>query len=145
MSSHHACQPPRLVGDGQMPAPLKLVFDLLELGLQPLRDGVTPEPETPASPLPADVREAQEVERLRLPQSPRRSSLGSEPPELDQPGLVGMQLQPELRQPLAKSRRNCLASARCSNPQMKSSAKRVMIMSPRACRRLHHLAHRSRT
>jgi hypothetical protein len=23
-------------------------------------------------------------------------------PELDQPGLVGMQLQPELRQPLAK-------------------------------------------
>src|SRR6266545_4679196 len=23
MSSHHACQPPRLVGDGQMPAPLK--------------------------------------------------------------------------------------------------------------------------
>src|SRR6266536_4867850 len=44
MSSHHACQPPRLVGDGQMPAPLKLVFDLLELGPQPLRDGVTPQP-----------------------------------------------------------------------------------------------------
>jgi hypothetical protein len=48
------------------------------------------------------VREAQEVEGLRLAQSPCRSSLGGEPPELDQPGLVGMQLQPELRQPLAK-------------------------------------------
>ena len=31
-------------------------------------------------------------------------------PELDQPGLVGMQLQPELREPLTKIVRNCLAS-----------------------------------
>ena len=27
---------------------------------------------------------------------------GDEPPELDQPSLVGMQVQPELREPLAK-------------------------------------------
>jgi len=102
MPSHHAAKPAPLVGDGQMPAPLKLVFDLLELGPQPLRDGVAPEPETPVLAPSADVREAQELEGLRLPESPCRSSLGGEPPELDQPGLVGMQLQPELREPLAK-------------------------------------------
>jgi hypothetical protein len=48
------------------------------------------------------VREAQEVERLRLTLTPRRPVPGSEPPELDQPGLVRVQLQPELREPLAK-------------------------------------------
>ena len=58
--------------------------------------------ETPAPGLPADVREAQEVERLRLPEATRLPSLGGEPPELDQPRLVGVQLQAELREPLAK-------------------------------------------
>src|ERR687891_1356795 len=85
-----------------MPASLELVLDLLELGPQPLRDGVALEPETPVLALPADVREAQEVECLRLAEAPCRSSLDGEPPELDQPGLVGMQLQPELREPLTE-------------------------------------------
>src|SRR5919197_3773601 len=94
-----------------MPASLELVLDRLQFGPQPLRDGVPSEPEAPASPLPADVREAQEVERLRLPEAPCRSPLGGVPPELDQPGLVGMQLQPELRQPLAKVAKELLGIA----------------------------------
>src|SRR5262249_28058907 len=49
-----------------------------------------------------DVGKAQEVKRLRLTLTPRLTVTGGEPPELDQPGLVRVQLQPELREPLAK-------------------------------------------
>src|SRR4249920_3790360 len=48
------------------------------------------------------MREAEEVERFRLPDAPGRPSPGGVPPELQQPGLVGVQLQPELREPLTK-------------------------------------------
>ena len=53
------------------------------------------------------------------------------PPELDQPGLVRVQLQPELREPAREARSGTArASSSCSNPTMKSSAKRTMITSP---------------
>ena len=58
----------------------------------------------PALARRADVRQAQEVERLRFAQTPLASLPGRMPPELDQPGLVRVQLQPELREPLAKLR-----------------------------------------
>ena len=48
------------------------------------------------------MREAEEVERLRLAQTPLCSAPGSTPPKLDQPRLVRMQVQPEPRQPLTK-------------------------------------------
>src|SRR6266542_1188348 len=102
VSSHHTGQPGALLRDGPMPACLELVFDLLELGPHPLGDRDAPEPEPPAPGLPADVREAQEVERLRLSEPVRLAVRGGEPPELDQASLVGMQLQGELREPLAK-------------------------------------------
>src|ERR671918_142039 len=85
-----------------MPASLELVLDLLQLGPQPFRDGVAFEPETSVLAFPAAGREAQEVECLRLAEAPCRSSLDGEPPELDQPGLVGMQFQPELRESLTE-------------------------------------------
>jgi hypothetical protein len=44
----------------------------------------------------------QEVEGLRLPEPMTRPSLGGEPSELDQPRLVRVQLQPELREALAE-------------------------------------------
>jgi chromosome segregation and condensation protein ScpB/DNA-binding XRE family transcriptional regulator len=44
-----------------------------------------------------------------------------------------------------RSTRNRRASSCCSKPTMKSSAQRTMITSPRAWRRLHHPAHRSKT
>src|ERR1700676_2449481 len=100
MSSHHGRQPLPLFGDGQMPAPLELVVDLSQLRPQPFRDGDTLEPELPALALPADVREAQEIERLRLPDAPCRPSLGGITSELDQPGLVRVQFQIELRESL---------------------------------------------
>src|SRR4029453_671764 len=48
------------------------------------------------------MREAQEVERLRLALTPGCPVPGGMPPELDQPGLLRVQLQPELREPAAQ-------------------------------------------
>ena len=50
-------------------------------------------------PLPTVVGEAQEVERLRFSLAPQPSISGSVAPELDQPGLLRMEFQSELRQP----------------------------------------------
>src|SRR5690242_6252106 len=85
-----------------MPATLELVIDLAQLRPHPFRDGDTPQPEPAVLRLPADMRKAEEGERLRLTRTPRRPAPGGEPPELDQPGLIRVQLQPEPRQPLAK-------------------------------------------
>jgi hypothetical protein len=80
----------------------ELVLDLNQLRPQTLLDRDAPDPEPSGRGLRADVREAQEVERLRFTQTPPSTVPSSEPPELDQPRLVRVQLQPEVRQPLAK-------------------------------------------
>ena len=46
------------------------------------------------------MREAQEIERLRLAQAARLAPPGGVPPELDQPRLALVQVQAELREPL---------------------------------------------
>ena len=51
-------------------------------------------------PLPTVVGEAHEVERRRFSFSSQLSITGSLTPELDQPGLLRMEFQSELRQPL---------------------------------------------
>ena len=48
------------------------------------------------------MREPQERERLRFPLAPRRPVPGGTPPELDQPGLTGVQFQPEPGEPAAQ-------------------------------------------
>src|SRR5258706_2808457 len=85
-----------------MPASLQLIADLAQLCPHPFRDRDALEPEPARPGLRADVREPQEVERLRLTRTARLPSPGGVPPELDQPRLVRVQLQSELRQPLAK-------------------------------------------
>ena len=102
MSSHHTAEPGSLLGDGVMPASLELVLDLGKLGPHTLRDGFALEPELPGLGLPANVREAQEVERLWLPIASGFPIPSGMPSELDEPRLVGMQFQPELRKPLTK-------------------------------------------
>src|ERR1039458_7997356 len=52
--------------------------------------------------LPADVREPEELERLRLAEPTRCAIPGGVPSELDQPRLLGVQLQTEFREPVAK-------------------------------------------
>ena len=85
-----------------MPAPHEFIFDLMQLRPHPLADSDTPQPEPPALVLPADMREAKKIKRLRFTQTPRLPPLGGVAPELDQPGLIRVQLQPELRKPLTK-------------------------------------------
>src|SRR5450755_613161 len=52
--------------------------------------------------LPADMREPEELERLRLAEPTRLAVAGGVPPELDQPRLLSIQLQTEFREPVAK-------------------------------------------
>src|SRR6266540_1977821 len=85
-----------------MPASHQLGLDLAQLRPQPLRLGDARELKASVLGLPADMREAQKPERLRLAESPRLPSLGREPAELDQARLLGGQLQAELRKPAAK-------------------------------------------
>ena len=97
-----AGQPPALIGHGVVAAARQLGFELCQLGRQPLRVGDPPDPEPPAPVGRADVREPQERERFRFPVAPGFSPRGGVPPEFDQPGFVRVQLQAELREPLAQ-------------------------------------------
>src|SRR5438552_17864991 len=90
-----------------MPVPQELVFDLPQLGPHPLGDRDTAQPEPPVPGLPADMREAEEINRLRLAE-PARLPPGGVPPELDQARLARVQSQGELREPLAKVRQEPL-------------------------------------
>jgi hypothetical protein len=128
--SHHACQPAPLCRDGLVPTLPALVFDLGQLGPHPLRDGLTRQPEVSGLGLPADVREAQEVERLGLADASRCAVAGGVAPELDQPRLVGMEFEAELREPVAKLGKEPLRIGLMLEPGNKSSAKRTMITSP---------------
>src|SRR6266536_976647 len=69
--SHHACQPPSLLRDGLIPASLELVLDRSQLGPHPLGDRDPPHPEPPVPQPRANMCEAEESKRLRLPQTPR--------------------------------------------------------------------------
>ena len=81
--------------------------------------------------LRTDVREPEEVERLRLPETPGRPVRGGEAPELDQPGLVGVQLQAELRESLAKVVRGTAWHHRCARTRRRSRRRTAR----RSCRR----------
>src|SRR5689334_16837613 len=85
-----------------MPAPHELVLDLPQFSPHPLGDRDALEHEAPVLALRAAMRESQEIERLRLAQTTARPVTGGEPPELDQPGLVGLKLQDERRELVAK-------------------------------------------
>src|SRR5215831_2720779 len=81
-----------------VPAPLELLLDLLQLrpqapGHRPALYGKVPLPV-----LPADMREAQKVERFRLPFSSSFPVRFGVPPELDPARLVRMQFQSKLPQ-----------------------------------------------
>src|ERR1044071_1457937 len=96
-----APEPFPLVGDRLVHAPLQLLLDLLEL---------RPHAVCPALPLnlefaglcfAADEGEAQEAEGLRLAEPTPFAALGRKATELDKPGLLRVQRERELPQPLA--------------------------------------------
>jgi hypothetical protein len=86
-----------------VPTTLQLDVDLLQLRPHPLGNGDALDREPPSSPGPTtDVGQAQEVERLRSTRTPAASGPVRVAAELDQPGLVRVQFQPEPREPFAQ-------------------------------------------
>jgi hypothetical protein len=99
-----AGKPAPLLWNGLIAASEQLAPEGVQLRPRPFRVGDALELKTPAPGLPANVREAEKSERLRLAQAPLLTLLGGEPPEPDQPRLLGVQLQTEPREPVAKIR-----------------------------------------
>src|SRR6202165_6134439 len=85
-----------------MSASPHLGLDLMQLGAHLLLAREPAELEPPAPVLRTYVREAQEIERLRLGVAAAGSTLGGDPPKLDQPRLALVQLQTKARDPFAK-------------------------------------------
>jgi hypothetical protein len=85
-----------------MHARSKRLLHLLQLRFQPLPRRLPSDGEFPRAVDPAIMREPQERETFRFSLSPRLPVAPSEPAELDQPRLLGMELQPELCQPFLK-------------------------------------------
>src|SRR6266571_2467766 len=81
---------------------LEFFVDFAQLVPHPFRDRGPLHLEGPAPSLAAYVREAQEVKGLRSAEAPCLSLLGGMPPELDQSRFLSLQLQGELREPLAQ-------------------------------------------
>ncbi len=95
-------QPPGDLVEVVVPAPPKNLRDALQSTAHPLCSGLASKPEPLAPSLRAVVHEAQEVERLRAAQPSCPAVHFREPAELDEPGLVRMQGQIELAEPLPK-------------------------------------------
>ena len=93
-------QPLPLPGNGLVHAPSQLVLDLPELRLHAVAAALPMDLEVAPAGLAADEGEAQEVEGLRLAKPAPRALGRREAAELDQAGLVRMQRQRELLQPL---------------------------------------------
>src|SRR5439155_5609569 len=92
--THNLTQPCAHHGDRLVQPSLQLGFHLTELRLHPLPDRL-PHHREPSTPLlPADVREAEEVERLRFPFSAPLPARHRARSELQKARLVGMRPLP---------------------------------------------------
>ena len=79
-----------------MHAPTQLLLDFLQLPPHALRDRLAPHRVEPLPALPADMREAKKVKRLRFAFPSRFPVPFGIPPELDQSRLVLMKFQSKL-------------------------------------------------
>src|SRR6478672_751313 len=90
-----------LVGDRVVHAPPHLLFYHLEFRPHAVATGLPPNLESARLRSAADEGEAQEVEGLWLAEPIPLAAFRCEASELDQPGLLGMECQRKLLQPLA--------------------------------------------
>src|SRR5213593_3965108 len=88
--------------DGLVQTPPKLELHHLQLRLPPHAHRLPQHRELPLPRLSAAVREAEKVEALGSPAAPASPVGRREAADLDEARLVGMQRQPELREPLAQ-------------------------------------------
>ena len=85
---HDRSKPFAVMPNRFMHAPAELLLDFQQLGSHPLADRFALQGVTPVPVLPADMRESQKLERLRLPFSSLFPVLLGEPPELNPARLV---------------------------------------------------------
>src|SRR3989441_12342391 len=103
--TYHRLQPFALVGDGFVHASLKLGFHLVQFRLQPFADRLPQYRKPPIAPLlHADVRKAEEIERLRFPFSMPLPLVDRIRTKLQKSRLLGMQFQVELSHSFRKFR-----------------------------------------
>jgi hypothetical protein len=81
----------------------KLLLDFLQLLPHAFADRRAPHRENSFPVLPADVREAKEIERLRFAFPSLFPVSFGKPPEFDQTRLVWMEFQSKLPQPLPET------------------------------------------
>jgi hypothetical protein len=91
-----------------MHASPQFLFQGPQLGLLPLAHRLSQNREVPLPGPSANVRETQEVERLRLAFATLAPILLRKAAKFDDARLVGMQLQPKLRESLAQFRQKPL-------------------------------------
>src|SRR5207342_297424 len=99
---HHPLQVKPLLRDRPVHHPPYRLLDLPELLPQPFTNGVPQDEEGPSPARSTDVREAEKGEGFRLAEVSGLALARRETPEFDDPGLLRMQLQPELLQTLPK-------------------------------------------
>ena len=100
-STHHRAEPFPLAGNRLMHAPSEFGLDLLQFPAHPFLGCPADDRVHPvASLLPANMREAQEVECLRPPLAAPDTVRSRVRPKLDQPRLFRMQRQTELLESL---------------------------------------------
>src|SRR5260370_29900307 len=105
VSTHPRLQPLAYSGDGCMHPSLKFGFPLVQLRLHPFAYRLPQHCKPSIAPLLyADVRKAQEVERLRFPFSTPLPLVDRKRTELQQSRLLGMQFQVELPHSFGKLR-----------------------------------------
>src|SRR5882724_5837074 len=105
VSTYHRLQPLTQFGDGFMHASLKFGFHLVQLRLQPFAYRLPQHRiHSIASLLHANMRKAEEVERLRLPFSAPLPIIDRKRTKLQQPRFLGMQFQEELPHSLGEFR-----------------------------------------
>jgi len=98
-------QPLACVLDGSVHAPSQLGLHLAQLRLQPFTNRLPQHRVVTVAPLlAADMREAEEIERLRFPFAAPLPVLDRIRSKLQKPRLVGMQFELELPKPLGKFR-----------------------------------------
>jgi len=101
--SDDRAQPCADCGDGVVHAPSEFGFHRIQLCLQTLANRLPPHGETSVAPLlSADMREAEEVERFRLPESALPPVAGRVGAEFQQPRFLGMQFQVKLPKPFGE-------------------------------------------
>src|SRR5207249_6870036 len=91
---HDGPQPPPDIDDGGVPASSKLLRQLFELGGEACAHGLAPDEEPAGLPgFATQMREAQEVERLRLVLAALLPVVGCVAPKFNQARLVRVQCQ----------------------------------------------------